>query len=47
MLAGYILVALATTRLLLDLSPRRLLVPIGSTIGVALLVEDLCIQLRC
>jgi hypothetical protein len=38
LLAGYILVALAITRLLLDFSPRRLLVPIGSVIGVALLV---------
>jgi len=37
-LAGYILVALAITRVLRDPAPRRLLLPIGSAIVVALLV---------
>src|SRR5215475_1729141 len=38
LLAGYILVALAVTRVLRDPAPRRLLLPIGSAIVVALLV---------
>src|SRR5262249_46247034 len=38
LLACYILVALVTTRILLDPAPRRLLLPIGSAIGVALLM---------
>ena len=37
-MACYILVALVTTRILLDPAPRRLLLPIGSAIGVALLM---------
>jgi len=40
LLAGYILVALAITRVLLNAAPRRLLLPIGSSIGVALLVAS-------
>jgi len=39
-LAGYILVALAITRVLRDPAPRRLLLPIGSAIVVALLVAS-------
>ena len=40
LLAGYILVALAVTRVLRDPAPRRLLLPIGSAIVVALLVAS-------